>query len=128
MTKETQETIIRLKNSGMTLKAIADTTKLSVNTIKSFFQRRGKKELQVNEMDRCKNCGEVLHHTPGRRKKIYCSSRCRMQWWNGHQTPAARKMLVPITCAFCGTEFMDYPSKHRKYCSGECYFKARFGQ
>lgn len=32
------------------------------------------------------------------------------------------------TCARCGKQFIEYASHHRRYCSRECYFSARYGE
>jgi len=33
---------------------------------------------------------------------------------------------LTMTCARCGKEFTSYGNKNRKYCSHDCYIKARF--
>lgn len=51
--------------------------------------------------------------------------------WAGHtakkkpDSPKAVRERTPILCTYCGKEFFDSPSAHRKYCSRSCRNKAR---
>jgi len=68
-----------------------------------------------------KTCGKRLEHTPGKRKKQYCSDGCRMDWWNAHQDEVKRKAFYQFTCVCCGKSFSAYGNAKRSYCSHECY-------
>ena len=110
MTPKTR--ILELRAKGLVYREIAEQLGMSVNTVKSICNRN---------KGVCKNCGTAL---VGRKEKIFCSGKCRLQWWYAHST---NRGYVPITCAHCGKEFMAYPSKARKYCSHTCYIQERFG-
>ena len=69
-----------------------------------------------------------LQHTPGKRKKQYCSDACRMDWWNAHQDKVKRKAYYSFTCAECGKTFSSYGNAKRVYCSHSCYITARFSK
>ena len=32
----------------------------------------------------CRNCGKRLKHTAGKKRKVFCSDKCRKQYWNLH--------------------------------------------
>ena len=34
--------------------------------------------------------------------------------------------MYPFTCTRCGKEFLSYGNQTRKYCSHDCYIRARF--
>jgi len=34
--------------------------------------------------------------------------------------------MYPAVCVRCGKEFLSYGNRKRKYCSHDCYIKARF--
>jgi hypothetical protein len=106
MTKLEKQTITRMRESGKTYIAIAESLDLPVNTVKSFCRRNGVKTLQALRAEADPNV-------------------C-MQW-NRHRGQMNRKLCVEKTCAHCGSPFISYPQENRKYCSHDCYIKARFG-
>ena len=74
---------------------------------------------------RCENCGRLVQHTPGHRKKRFCSDACRWTWWNSHPDRVKRKAYYTLTCCQCGEEFDSYGNQNRKFCSRECYYASR---
>ena len=66
-------------------------------------------------------------HTPGAKRKMFCSDACRVAWWNCHKDLVTRKAVYMIPCAGCGKVFKSYGNRNRKYCSHGCYINARFG-
>ena len=74
-------------------------------------------------------------HTPITQKEIgrvrrFCSEECRRKWWNENHDKRIKKdtAIYRYTCPHCGEEFSSYGNKNRKYCSHNCYIKARFGE
>ena len=69
----------------------------------------------------------LIQPSTGRPKK-FCSDKCRREWWKAHPEKLHRKdtAIYTMTCARCGKEFTSYGNKNRKYCSHDCYIKARF--
>lgn len=120
MTDEQKLKIIEMRGKGVTFAKIADSLDVSLNTVKSFYRR--KQDLNV-----CKNCGTPITQPPRARKKMFCSDKCRMKWWNSHPQNISRKAIYDFTCENCGRVFQAYGNDHRKYCSRSCYTKSRFG-
>ena len=81
---ETRESIILLRQQGESFTEIGKALSLSPNTVKSICRRGGIKAEAVPDLDpdRCKNCGEPLPQIPGKKRKTFCSARCRTAWWN----------------------------------------------
>ncbi len=120
MTDMQKADIIRLRNEGLSFGKIAVELKLSVNTVKSFCSRNRGELL-------CLYCGTPIQQPRRTRQKKFCSDKCRMQWWNAHKNDVNRKAMYVFTCACCGKTFQAYGNDHRKYCSRDCYIRARFG-
>ena len=75
----------------------------------------------------CSYSKEMKQPDTGRPKK-FCSDKCRREWWKGHPERINRKesAMYPAVCVRCGKEFLSYGNRKRKYCSHDCYIKARF--
>lgn len=111
--------ICELRMNGYGYKKIASELGISVNTIKSYCRRHN---IQAKQ-DKCKMCSAVIEYTSKTRKKRFCSDKCRYAWWNNQRT--AVKGGFSTQCLYCGKEILSFKSKNRKYCSRECYAKAR---
>lgn len=120
MTDEQKSKILSMRTNGMTYAEIADSLKLSLNTVKSFYRRN-------QDTSVCKCCGTQITQPPRARKKMFCSDKCRMKWWNSHKENVSKKAVYDFTCEGCGSTFQAYGNNHRKYCSRTCYVKARSG-
>lgn len=119
---ETEKTSIRnMREDGRGYAEIAGSLGLSKNTVKSFCQRNG---LGSKKQDNgCLYCGKPLKQTPHKRKRKFCSSACRMRWWNTHRDEGAKTRNERI-CPTCGKAFTA-TEKRTKYCSMDCYQKGR---
>ena len=127
---------LRLRGAGY--KSIATMTGLTRDIVRNYCKSHGLdglcSDLTVNmkeQMERgkvCWYCGRPLlqPHT-GRRKK-FCSDSCRRAWWksNPEATKRSESAYYHLMCACCGTEFVSYGNRSRKYCSHECYIRDRF--
>ncbi len=128
---ESQRTLVTgLRRNGMGYKTIARKVGVSVNTVKSYCRRHEeacRREQHEPEEYFCQQCGAPVVQNPGRKRKKFCSDRCRNKWWNSHLDLVKRKANHQTICHFCGREFTVYGKVHRKYCSHACYIKDRFG-
>ena len=126
MTREQKSAVIRLRTDGVTYSDIAQRLNLSINTVKSFY-RRFKDTTDGSISAVCKCCGKPIVQPNGTRPKIFCSDKCRMNWWNSHRDEVRKKAVYNYRCECCGKLFQAYGNKHRKYCGRSCYVKSRFG-
>ena len=88
MTNGERMLIAQQLKQGLVYSEIARKLDMSVNTIKSYCQRNGLKRAGksvTSTNDACKRCGCALEHTPGRKKKQFCSDACRLRWWHEHR-------------------------------------------
>lgn len=68
----------------------------------------------------CTNCGKTFKASKNDHTEHFCSEKCRLEW--------VTRSTQTITCEFCGKQFVEngYDIAHgRKYCSMECWNKAR---
>lgn len=104
MTDEQRRQIAILREEGNGYKRIAQALGLSENTVKSFCKRKNlggvAAIIQVERPpeDRCQSCGKNITQSPGRKKKKFCSDRCRMKWWNSHLDQVKRKANYDYVC------------------------------
>ena len=132
MTKVQKEQTRRLRKEGFGYKKIAGYLCLSENTIKSFCRREGLageafENDEVIGQSMCKCCGLPIKQIRGRKKKKFCSNKCRNDWWNEHPELIDRRSANTLECAYCHKPFKAYGYSNRKYCCHECYVSDRFG-
>ena len=126
MTNGEKVQIVQMRKRGLGYTEIARSLGMSVNTVKSYCRRSGVKPLEkmtAQSGDVCRQCGSVLKHTPGRKRKRFCSDVCRLRWWHGHRELGRNART--IVCASCGKAFAT--DRTQKYCSHACYIQPRFG-
>ena len=114
MTVKEQQTITKLRESGLSLKEIENKTGISYEALKSWFRRHDVKKRT------CEACGAQID---GPARKRFCSDKCRFAWWNGHRDCSSGESMITVPCSYCGRPVTGYPSKKRKYCSRECFLK-----
>jgi endogenous inhibitor of DNA gyrase (YacG/DUF329 family) len=122
MQKELRNKIFELRNSGMGYKSIAKELSLTPSAVRSVCTAK------YNNPDKygtCKNCGIRVKQTPGKKKRQFCSDKCRMAWWNSHATEVKKKAFYTFKCQCCNSDFVAYGVNKRTYCSSECYLKNR---
>lgn len=129
-----KEQLYLLRAKGLSYTKIAIKLGLSENTVKSFCRRnnleKGFCEPSLGNFvtqHLCKNCGTELQQRKGSKQKIFCCSKCRLEWWNTHPEAVDRKAVYELVCTMCGNTFESYGNKSRKFCSHPCYIKGRFG-
>lgn len=124
MTTQEMKTIDTLQSYGLGHRRIAGIILLPLDTVKSYFIRHPVEvTLEVEADSYCRHCGKPLKHIPGKKKKFFCSDRCRFDWWNSHPEHGHRKAYYPAVCASCGASFTTYGNDHRKYCCRACYVR-----
>ena len=135
MTEDQEKQITNLRNAGLGYTAIASRLGFTTMSVRAFCKTHGlmgrrshAPGMRNTAPGHCKTCGKELNHTTGKKKKQFCSDRCRMDWWNAHPDQEKRKAYYTFTCAFCGDEFTSYGNANRKYCCHECYIYDRFSK
>lgn len=130
MTDKQKEKIIQLRRQGSSYAEIAVALGISKNTVKSYCQRN---TIDVKEQERpmpingaCPVCGKPIVALAKRKPRKFCSDACRQTWWNTHANSVNKKAVYSFVCAGCGLPFSSYGNIGRKYCSHECYIRARF--
>ena len=132
MTPEQKKVIATLRSDGFGYGKIATALGLTKNQVVSYCHRNDlngtaaapAKSLNVNF---CKNCGKPIRQKVGVRTMKFCCNECSKEWWKKHPEAINKHAIYHFTCAYCRKEFTAYGNNHRKYCSHECYVKARFG-
>ena len=130
MTDEQKELIEAYRRKGVGYKQIAKELELSPNSVKSYCRRNklSTEDLKrTDEESSCEQCGTIIHQVKGRKRKRFCSDKCRNLWWNSHLDQVKRKTVYEYVCPVCGNPFSVYGNSKRKYCSHDCYVIGRFG-
>lgn len=123
MSGNIKDKVIELKNKGYSYNAISKELGIPVSTAKTYLRRDG-----IEQTTRCKHCGAVLKMTKGKKAKKFCDDKCRMAWWYKHQNMMNKKKEYVVECECCKKKFSFYGYKGRKYCSRECYMRAKYGE
>ena len=138
MTEQQAKQIREMREQGIGYRSIALTVGLSRDIVRNFCKSRGlsgygsalTKNIQEQVMlgKACLYCGKEMKQLDTGRPKKFCSDKCRREWWKGHPERINRKesAMYPAVCVRCGKEFLSYGNRKRKYCSHDCYIKARF--
>ena len=130
MTNAHKKRIEYMRGKGESYAAIAVALGISENTVKSYCRRNSLgagfiSNSPIGRADTCNNCGQPISHTPGAKKKRFCSDKCRMSWWAKHPEAVNRKAVYQFTCPICKTEFTAYGNSKRRYCSRTCFGLSR---
>lgn len=133
MTNEQKEQIRELRGSGHGYATIAEALGLTKNQVSAFCRRNNltgtsteSGASNIIRTDCCRCCGKPIQQVPGRKTVKFCSDVCRNKWWNTHLDQVKRKAVYEYVCPHCGRPFSAYGNSKRKYCSHECYIRARF--
>ncbi len=122
MDENLKNSLLNMKESGLSYSQISASTGLSINTIKSCLRRNA---VATEKNNVCKNCGENLGEQPRNGMKKFCSEKCKCKWW-GKNMLNNRKHLIMRVCEQCGKSFRCFDRKNRKFCSRKCYANYRF--
>lgn len=97
---------------GKSYPKIAAELGLSVGSIKSYIHR--------HPLPSCEVCGKPVVSLPHKRKRRFCSAKCRLAWWNAHPEAVKRGSAYTHICEACGQEFFSHKASSR-FCSRQCY-------
>ena len=100
MRKAEKENIVLWRTQGIGYAEIAKRLDLSRDTVKSFCIRN--KVYVDAQGDKCKYCARPLVQKEKRKRKLFCSNECRLNWWHEHPENLSRKATYSFTCAGCG--------------------------
>ncbi|MFA6696296.1 MAG: hypothetical protein WCR85_06665 [Sphaerochaeta sp.] len=134
MTENQKTRILEMRRLGCTYRHIAANLSLPVGTVKTCCLRAAKKGLVTTPIESpkctCKQCGKEIIQVAKRKKRIFCTDACRQKWWSSHQflIHQGSAALHHFTCSYCQKPFTAYGNPRRKYCSHDCYIKARYYQ
>ena len=120
MTDEQKLMIETYRRKGVGYKQIAKELEMSPNSVKSYCRRNklGNEDLKKDDGEfSCEQCGKIIQQIKGRKRKCFCSDKCRNQWWNSHLDQVNRKAVYEYECPVCGKAFSVYGNAKRKYCS-----------
>lgn len=70
--------ILALRNKGYGYKRIAKELDVSVGTVRYTLTKVEDDALS----GLCKTCGKKMMSIKGKKKKVFCSDKCRYKWWN----------------------------------------------
>lgn len=132
MTEPQKRQIQEMRQLGWNYKRIATNLSLPEGTVKSYCIRTARKgilpAIVPTQESSCKQCGKELVQVEKRKARVFCCKACRQKWWNTHLFLVDRtsKALYPFICPTCGKPFTAYGNSKRKYCSHQCYIKARY--
>ena len=107
-----------LRQEGYGYKRIAKELSISIGTVRYVC-------LELEITGNCKNCNTKIKSTKGKKKKLFCSDKCRMQWWNNNPSKVNKKAYYTHKCNHCHKEFTAYGNSKRLYCSQECYINSK---
>lgn len=123
VTKQMEFTIIKLHQEGLGYVKIGQALGLKRDQVryvcKKYETSTDKLAAKKDIPGRCANCGAVFPLEKYSPNKRFCSEPCRRKWGEAHPKMYAH------TCEYCGGAFESRNTK-TKYCSRECFSRARF--
>lgn len=138
MTKFQASQILNLRKKGLGYRTIAAAVGLSRDSVRNYCKARNMAGYGVaasKNVEMMKECRAICHLCGGKvtqpkvgRPRRFCSDGCRREWWKLHPDAVNRRetAIYHLTCARCGAEFISYGNQKQKYCTHNCYIKARF--
>lgn len=130
MTEQQKADVTSLRINGCSYSQIAAKLNISENTVKSFCRRNSLKAADVKQVPDtvCEFCKTEITHIDGKKRKRFCSDRCRNRWWNANLDKVKRRAYYDFICGYCKKPFSAYGNSKRKYCCHECYAADRCKQ
>lgn len=71
--------IKELKEMGYGYKKIAKELSVTASAVRYAYTKINEEDSLVSN---CKHCGITMKSTKGKKRKVFCSDKCRWQWWN----------------------------------------------
>lgn len=119
MTDEQKIKINKMRQLGLSYQQMSVELNIPKSTIKTYCNRIGTSV--------CKNCGKPIRSMPKCKPRVFCSDKCRFEWWKHNKSAVSHKTNAQYICAVCGKEFTLHRTRPGKYCSRACYDIARGG-
>ena len=79
MKAEIKTRIKQLRSEGYGYKRIAKTLDLTLSVVRYAVNKMSDEDLLEG---RCEQCGIKIKSIKGKKRKRFCSDRCRWDWWN----------------------------------------------
>lgn len=121
MTNEIKNRIINLRKQGYGYKKIAKEIGETIGVVRYLCSSLENESTN----DRCLGCGVPIRSIKGKKKKQFCSDKCRWNYWNKRKKEENKRAYREVICKFCGRTFMTYGNHQRSFCSIECYKDSR---
>ena len=125
MKTEIKTRIRELRSEGYGYKRIAKALDLTLSVVRYAVNKMSDEDLLEGH---CEKCGIKIKSIKGKKRKRFCSDRCRWDWWNKHQKEVDKKAFYTHVCKWCNQEFTSYGNNRRVYCSHECYIKFKLNK
>ena len=114
-----KDLILEYRKEGLPFREIAEKTHASEDYCRTVCSRANlhieqKPTVPIDGV--CKQCGKQLINTPGAKAKIYCSDKCRYEYYNKQK---ARK-AYDLICKYCGKKFVAFGNPKKRFCSRDC--------
>ncbi len=110
--------IENMRKNGESYNTIANELGITYKQVRGYLDRNKNNGF-------CLQCNRPLTQSEHRKEKKFCSDKCRMAWWNDHKELIQRKPHHTQECEYCHKTYNCYRTRASKYCSRECYAKAR---
>ena len=120
MKAEIRNQLKQMRKDGYGYKRIAKELGLTLSVVRYACSKMSEEDLLES---RCEKCGLEIKSIKGKKKKRFCSDKCRWQWWSKHQKEINKKAFYTHQCKYCKKEFTVYGNNKRVYCSHDCYIK-----
>ena len=125
MKTEMKTRIRELRSEGYGYKRIAKALDLTLSVVRYAVNKMSDEDLLEGQ---CEQCGMKIKSIKGKKRKRFCSDRCRWDWWNSHHRNINKKAFTNHQCKCCSREFSSYGNNRRIYCSHECYIKDKLSK
>ncbi len=120
---EQKACIVAYRNEGLSYKEIADKLGVSIEYARNIYSReqRSQDAIPIASEDSCRFCGNPIKSTEGKKKRIFCSQKCRdaFRYQKKKHEPFIR------LCEHCKKEFVAYGNPTKRFCCRECQKLAR---
>ena len=128
MTNEMKLKIDELRKDGLGYAKIASVLGITKGSVASYCRRNGASEVSNdNKLGRCLYCDKPIIEVSNSKPRKFCSDKCRSLYWKDHKGEINKKTFHEFICHNCGKCIKLYGKPNQKYCSLDCYFKARYG-
>lgn len=123
MTLQQRNTILALRETGTSMRKIAELLGLPLNTVKSFCYRSTNARKEPEDVICCNYCGSIIKQKSNTTIRHFCDRHCYNKWW--HSQNERGRTVYHKKCLHCGKQFDVVSKKAQRYCSVSCYQAAR---